>query len=68
MEYSIGILELRSIAKGIQASYEALKSAGIQLVTAQPICPGKFELVLSVSLPRLMQLWKKSGQIFQIMP
>ncbi len=59
MEYSIGILELRSIAKGIQASDEALKSAGIQLVTAQPICPGKFELVLSGQLAQVNAAMEK---------
>ena len=59
MEYSIGILELRSIAIGIQASDEALKSAGIQLVTAQPICPGKFELVLSGQLAQVNAAMEK---------
>lgn len=53
MDYSVGILELRSIAKGIQASDEALKSAGIKLVSAQPICPGKFELVISGQLAQV---------------
>lgn len=53
MEYSVGILELRSIAKGIQASDEALKSAGIKLISAQPICPGKFELVVSGELAQV---------------
>lgn len=53
MDYSIGILELRSIAKGVQASDEALKAAGVKLVSAQPICPGKFELVISGELAQV---------------
>lgn len=59
MEYSVGILELRSIAKGIQASDEALKSAGIKLVSAQPICPGKFELVFSGQLAQVNAAMEK---------
>lgn len=53
MEYSVGILELKSIAKGIQACDDALKSAGVHLISAQPICPGKFELVITGELAQV---------------
>ncbi len=39
MLYSIGIAELKSIAKGVEACDEALKSAGVTIVAAQPSCP-----------------------------
>jgi microcompartment protein CcmL/EutN len=53
MEYSVGILELKSIAKGVQAADDALKSSGIRLISAQPVCPGKFELLFTGELAQV---------------
>lgn len=50
MEYSVAVMELKSIAKGVQATDDALKAAGIHLVSAQPVCPGKFELIITGEL------------------
>lgn len=50
MIYSVGVIELKSIAKGIQASDDALKSAGIRLITSHTACPGKYEIVLTGEL------------------
>ena len=47
MFQAIGIIELKSIAKGIEATDAALKSAGIRLVSAHPSCPGKYEIILT---------------------
>ena len=47
MVQAVGILELKSIAKGIEACDAALKSAGIRLVSSHPSCPGKYEIVLT---------------------
>ena len=47
MYQAIGVIELKSIAKGIEATDAALKSAGISLVSARPACPGKFEMILT---------------------
>ena len=47
MIQAVGVLELKSIAKGIEASDAALKSAGVTLISAHPACPGKFEIVLT---------------------
>lgn len=47
MLYSIGIAELKSIAKGVEACDEALKSAGVSIAAAQPSCPGKYEIILT---------------------
>lgn len=53
MEYSVGIIELRSIAKGVQASDDALKSAGVRLISSQPVCPGKYELIFTGGLAQV---------------
>ena len=47
MYQAIGVIELKSIAKGYEATDAALKSAGIRLVSAHPACPGKYEIILS---------------------
>ena len=47
MYQAIGVIELKSIAKGVEATDAALKSAGISLVSAHPACPGKYEIILT---------------------
>ncbi len=47
MYQAVGIIELKSIAKGVEATDDALKSAGIRLVSAHPACPGKYEIILT---------------------
>ena len=47
MYQAVGIIELKSIAKGVEACDAALKSAGIKLVSAHPSCPGKYEIIVT---------------------
>lgn len=47
MYKAIGVIELKSIPKGVEAADAALKSAGIEMVSAHPSCPGKYEIVLT---------------------
>ena len=47
MIYAVGVVELKSIAKGVEACDAAIKSAGIRLVSAHPACPGKYEIVFT---------------------
>ena len=47
MYQAVGVLEIKSIAKGVEAADAALKSAGITLVSAHPACPVKFEIILT---------------------
>ena len=50
MYKSIGVIELKSIPKGVEATDAALKSAGVEMVSAHPACPGKYELILTGSI------------------
>ena len=50
MIYAVGVIELKSIAKGVEATDAALKSAGISLISAHPACPGKYEMILTGSI------------------
>ena len=47
MYQAIGVIELKSIAKGIEATDAALKSSGVQVVSAHSACPGKYEIILT---------------------
>ena len=44
---AIGVIELKSIPKGVEAADASLKSAGIEMVSAHPSCPGKYEIILT---------------------
>ena len=47
---SVGVIELKNIPKGVEATDAALKSAGVQMVSAHPSCPGKYEIILTGSI------------------
>lgn len=50
MFHAIGVIELKNVPKGVEATDDALKSAGVRLVAAHPSCPGKYELILTGSI------------------
>lgn len=43
---SIGLIELNSIARGIETSDVMLKAGNVELVFAKPVCPGKFMVLI----------------------
>ena len=47
MYKSIGVIELKNIPKGVEATDAALKSAGVDMVSSHPSCPGKNEIILT---------------------
>jgi microcompartment protein CcmL/EutN len=44
---AIAMIELNSIAKGVEAANEMLKASDVELVMAQPICAGKYMVLVS---------------------
>ncbi|MBX4261856.1 BMC domain-containing protein [Clostridium estertheticum] len=44
---TLGILEFRSIAKGIEIADVVLKAAEVELVVCKTICPGKYMIFIS---------------------
>ena len=44
---AIGMVELNSIAKGVESGDEMLKTAEVKLIIAQPICAGKYMVLVS---------------------
>jgi microcompartment protein CcmL/EutN len=47
MGKSIGLLEFRSIAKGIEAADAMVKTANVELIIAGTLCPGKYMAVVA---------------------
>ena len=44
---AIGIIECKTISKGYQLSDAILDLVSVEIIMAQPICPGKFVLILA---------------------
>lgn len=47
MYYAVGVMEIKSIAKGVEACDNALKSADVRLISAHAACPGKYEILIT---------------------
>lgn len=47
MKAAIGLLEIKNVTRGIQVADTMLKAANVELVLAQPFCPGKFIVMVS---------------------
>lgn len=47
MKAAIGLLEIQNVTRGIQAADAMLKAANVELVLAQPFCPGKYIIMVS---------------------
>ncbi len=43
---ALGMLELKSIARGFQCADHVVKTAEVELIFAKPICPGKFLILV----------------------
>ena len=50
MMISIGIAEISNIVKGYVACDGVLKTAAVEMVMAQPVCPGKFVMIFGGSV------------------
>lgn len=46
MYRSIGMIELTSIARGVYTADQMLKTSYVELVSATPVCPGKYIAIL----------------------
>ena len=61
---TIGLLELNSIARGLEATDAILKAADVDLVFARPCCPGKFMILFNgmvSAVDAALQAGKKTG-------
>ena len=60
---AIAMIELNSIAKGVEAADEMLKAADVELVMAQPICAGKYMTLVSGDVDSAEQAWEVGKEV-----
>ncbi len=44
---SMGLVELNSVARGIQTADDMVKEANVELVLARPVCPGRYLIMVA---------------------
>ena len=47
MSKAVGIVEFNSVSRGVLAWDSMMKAASVDLVTASPVCPGKYIIIIS---------------------
>ena len=47
MKRAIGLVELRSIARGMSTTDKMLKAANVELLRAHVVCPGKYIILIA---------------------
>ncbi|MCD6413099.1 MAG: BMC domain-containing protein [Elusimicrobia bacterium] len=47
MRAAIGLIEVSSVANGFEVTDSMIKMAGVELVEAHPVCPGKFIVLVT---------------------
>ncbi len=66
---AIAMIELNSVARGVESADEMLKSADVDLVMAQPICAGKFMVLVSGdvdSVERALDVGREAAGVFLV--
>lgn len=66
---SIGLIEFKSIAKGIEATDAMLKAGNVELVLTTPICPGKYITLISGevgAVQNAVAVGNRTGNVFTI--
>ncbi len=69
MDHALGILELKSIVKGIETADVATKAGNVRLALAAPICPGKYIVIFSGevgSVKAAFQSAQKNAGVFLV--
>ena len=69
MKKSIGMIEYRSIAKAIESTDAMLKSANVELILSNPVCPGKYITLINGEVGAVesaMKVGKAVGDIFVV--
>ncbi|WP_027695609.1 BMC domain-containing protein [Vibrio litoralis] len=55
MKDTIGLLELSSIAKGVEVTDSMLKSASVEVLSSKTICPGKYIVMITGDVAAVKQ-------------
>ncbi|MBI2252636.1 MAG: BMC domain-containing protein [Armatimonadetes bacterium] len=61
--HAIGLLELNSIAKGIETADAMIKTAKIELIEAHPVCSGKYLILIAGSVDAVKASIEKGKEV-----
>ncbi|MGL4861219.1 MAG: BMC domain-containing protein [Enterobacteriaceae bacterium] len=65
MYHAIGLVELNSIAKGIEVADAMLKSAQVKLLSAKTLCPGKYMVMVGGEVASVRQSVESGVEVAQ---
>ena len=65
---ALGMIELTSIPAGVQAGDAMLKAAAVELVTAQPVCAGKYIVLVTGEAAAVREIGRASCRERVLMP
>lgn len=63
MFHAIGLIELNSIAKGIEAADAMMKTADVGLIVSKSICPGKYIAMVSGDVSAVNQSVERGKEV-----
>ncbi|PIE55386.1 MAG: propanediol utilization protein [Dethiosulfovibrio peptidovorans] len=63
MSTAIGLVEFKTIPKGIEASDAMLKASGVRLLFSSPICPGKYITIISGEVEEVRTAVSKGSSV-----
>ena len=64
MMISIGVVEISNIVKGYVACDGVLKTASVEMVMAQPVCPGKFVMIFGGTIASVTAACDYVNEVF----
>lgn len=64
MDKAIGMVEYKTVTKGIQATDLILKTAPVELIEAKTVCPGKYIVLLTGELSAIKTAMEKTCHTF----
>lgn len=65
MDKAIGFVEYSTVPTGITAADQMVKTAGVDIIQAQTVCPGKYIVLISGSLSSVKAAVERGAKIFE---
>lgn len=62
MSKAIGMIEFKTVSAGITAADQMVKTANVEIIEAQTVCPGKYIAIISGDLSAVNAAVERAGQ------
>lgn len=64
MENALGMIEFKTIAKGIEASDQMVKTSKVEIVKATTFCPGRFMILIKGTIGAVKAAMEKGKELY----